>query len=338
MTIELPLLRLGAAGFNAMQRARIADALDDSPGEASTWELGPLEDADAWCFNGARTVKLPEGRVRVAPGLAGERPVEMHLPEVARPLAFSAPMPRGMDALLLFDLDSRDSLHATLARFDDWLTPLRALFCLGAHIAERDSPPAPGVWEIAAGERLLAVVHMHGDAAVLPAIRPQDFEQAVWTRCHGPREAPAGFCRASLSQVMWHYTARTQRDVLPHHYRSRPLYWRRPPRLPQRMLSDEHLKLMRTLIAAPRTFAELDALSGIAPEKLARLLAALYFVGSITSNPRRAAAAQPRHPTVQGGLPEASAPVPPSTGPGTGPGEPGAPADDLTAPAALRPR
>lgn len=307
MEIELPLLRLGLAGFTAVQRAAIADALDDQPGEAAAWEPcdpGARDAADAWWLNGPRVARQERGRLRVAPAQAGEEPLSLDMSSLARPVAFALPLPRGLDAALTFDAGSQDSMHAMLAHFEAWLAPLRALFCLGAHLAERERPPGPGLYEVTSRGGLLAVVDMHGNAAVRPTVRPGDFAQVTWTRLHGPREAPADFCRASLAQVMWHYAARTQRDGLPPHYRSALLYWRRPPRLPQRVLSDEHLHLMRRLVAGPATFAELEASSGFEARRLARLLAGLYFVGCITSNPRRAAAA-PRDPgvgTVQGGL------------------------------------
>jgi hypothetical protein len=103
---------------------------------------------------------------------------------------------------------------------------------------------------------------------------------------------PVNWPRASVSQLMWQYAQRTERDLLPPHYRSKPLFFRRPPRLAQRQLRDAHLLLMRELVAQPgMTFEALQQSTGLADVALARCLSALYVVGSITSNPRRASAA-----------------------------------------------
>jgi hypothetical protein len=76
--------------------------------------------------------------------------------------------------------------------------------------------------------------------------------------------------------------------VLPNHYRTSLLYYRRPPRVPQLAVTDSHLLLMRELACAPATFDALQERCALDSRQLARDLAALYFVGSITSNPRRA--------------------------------------------------
>jgi hypothetical protein len=92
-----------------------------------------------------------------------------------------------------------------------------------------------------------------------------------------------------VSQVMWQYAQRTQRDLLPPHYRSHPLYFRRPPRLAHPQLKDAHLLVMRELMAHPgMTFLGLQQATGIAEAPLARVLSALYVVGAITANPKRA--------------------------------------------------
>jgi hypothetical protein len=56
------------------------------------------------------------------------------------------------------------------------------------------------------------------------------------------------------------------------------------------MMKDAHLLLLRELAQAPGTFAELEQRTGLVGSHLSRPLAALYYVGAITSNPRRASA------------------------------------------------
>jgi hypothetical protein len=54
-------------------------------------------------------------------------------------------------------------------------------------------------------------------------------------------------------------------------------------------MRDAHLLLMRELATQPgMTFEELQHATGLADAALARFLSALYVVGSITANPRRA--------------------------------------------------
>jgi hypothetical protein len=96
---------------------------------------------------------------------------------------------------------------------------------------------------------------------------------------------------------MWQYAQRTERDLLPPHYREQPLYFRRPPRLPQRQLKDAHLLIVRELAANPgMNFNGLQQATGFGAEPLTRVLSALYVVGSITSNPKRAMQSGPRLP------------------------------------------
>jgi hypothetical protein len=127
---------------------------------------------------------------------------------------------------------------------------------------------------------------------------------------------------------MWQYTDRTQRDVLPKHYRNGLLYYRRPPHLPQRLLRNSHLLIMRELMLAPATFEQLQQRCGMGERRLARELASLYFVGSITSNPKRAT----RVPARPSGAESLDSLVPSVLPPSRRPQ-----AVDLTAPAPLRP-
>ena len=151
-------------------------------------------------------------------------------------------------------------------------------------------------------------------------------------------EIPAHFARASLAQLMWQYAVRTQRDALPKHYRTGPLYFRRAPRLPQRLLKDSQLLVMRELLLAPATFAELQQRCGLDAARLARDLMALYFVGSITSNPKRAARPATRpggDSSSPGSFPSGLDSVDPSA---LVPAPRRQPASDLTAPAPIWPR
>jgi hypothetical protein len=53
-------------------------------------------------------------------------------------------------------------------------------------------------------------------------------------------------------------------------------------------IRDEHLVVLRDLAVQPATFDQLAQRTGLREDQLARALGALYYVGSVTSNARRA--------------------------------------------------
>ncbi len=292
MSLELPVLRLGLAGFTTEQQQQLAGMLDQAGSEGVVWEIVPFAEADAWWINGARTQLLADGTLRVASGVPAGRSTQLNLQDIDRPVAFAVPLaPRHFEPTLSFDPASRTSVAQVLERIEGWLRPLVAQFCLAAQIIEQESALGSGIYHVSAGGKLLAVVNLRGEVGVLPTAQPAEFEDAMWN--HRPPAAglmPESFVRTTLSQLMWQYALRTSRDVLPRRYRTGPLYFRRPPRLPQRMLKDSHLLLLRELAGAPGSFAELELRTGLTGDTLAQALAALYLVGSITSNPKRAGA------------------------------------------------
>lgn len=292
MTTELPLFRLGLAGFTPEQQQAVVALLAEAGG-ATLWEMGEADGADGLWLNGARTQALGGDRIRVAAGQPGGRSVQLQLPDIGRPLGFARPLPPGFEALCSFDLSSRSSMKAALRQFEAWLAPLGAQFCLAACIVEHQTALGAGKFELCLDSQVLAVVDMQGDAAVRATLGPADFEGTWWRRSES-FAVPEHFARTSLAQLMWQYAERTQRDVLPERYRTGLLYFRRAPRLAQRLLKDSHLLIMRELMLAPATFQDLQQRCGFPEARLARELASLYFVGSITSNPKRAARAAPR--------------------------------------------
>ena len=339
MTIELPVLRLGLAGFSAEEQARLSAALPRAAGPALVWEVDKLPDADAWWLNGERAQVLPGGFVRISPAAPEGRALQLHLPDIDRPVAFSLPLASAnLVPAYTFDPASITSMGAVLGKFEAWLSPLTAQFSLASHIVEHQAALGTGVFDVALNGRILAVVNMRGEIAVWPGAGPAEFEEAQWRRRPASAAIPEHFARTDVSHLMWHYSLRTQRDLLPRHYRTGPLYFRRAPRVPQRALRDSHLLLMRELLCGPASFEGLRQQTGLPAKQLARDLAALYFVGSITSNPKRAAPVQPlRRPdegeSSQGhgsSLPSGLDSVPPATAP-----ERRVFASDLTAPAPM---
>jgi hypothetical protein len=289
MSIELPVLRLGLAGFAAQQVAELDAMLRRSAPGRHVWQIGHFGDADAWWLNGPRTQNVGDGTIRILPAIPTERSLQIDLQEVDRPVGFSLPVPfTPPHASYTFEPDSIPSINEVLEKFEGWLQPAAAQFSLAARIIEQESVLGPVTYHVVLNARLLAVVDMKGDIGVFPSAGPADFDDAMWVRQPEMTEIPDSFFRTTLSELMWQYAVRTTRDVLPKRYRTGMLYFRRPPRLQQRLMSDAHMLLMRELSVAAGTFAELQQRTGMAAPVMAKALAALYLVGTITSNPKRA--------------------------------------------------
>lgn len=339
MSIELPTLRIGLAGFTLEQTERLRQLLPQASPSGLAWEFGKFSESDVLWINGARSQLLAGSTLRIASGVPGGRSLQVQLGEVDRPLAFGLPLPRNLEAPFTFDPASVWSVGALLEQLETVLRPLISQFCLGSQILEQETALGAGVYHVTSGTgALLAVVNLRGEVAVAPAASALDFESAMWTLMPGQAgEMPAGFVRISLSLLMWQYAVRTTRDALPRRYRTELLYFRRPPRLPQRLLRDSHLLLLRELAVEPGTFIDLQQRTGLVGAQLAHELAALYLVGSITSNPRRASQLASQRwaddaESMQGGLDQSV--MPSDLGPDSKPAARPV-ASDLTAPVPL---
>ena len=299
MTIEVPVLRLGLAGFTEAQQKAAADLAGCAASARAEWHVVPFPEADGWWLEGSRSLIPQNGILRVQPGVTSGRSVQLALADVDRPVAFTLPLAAaGFQPAVTFDLNDRAQGVAVLNQFASWLQAMLSQFGLASSIAEHQPTLASGSWEVLRGSDLLAVVDLRLGAGIAPGVTAADFTAASWCiRDHGAVVIPPHFPRVSVSQLMWQYALRTQRDLLPPHYRNQPLYFRRPPRLPQRQLKDAHLLLLRELVAQPgMAFEQLQQSTGLADAPLARHLSALYVVGSITANPRRALGGVPRRP------------------------------------------
>jgi len=299
MTIEVPVLRLGLAGYTEVQQRTAAEAAVAAASGRARWRIGSFADADAWWLEGSRTLLMPNQHLRVQPAVPTGRSVQLALADVDRPVAVSLPVTAsGFQPAISFALDDRPAGVAVLHRFADQLQAMLSQFALASSLADQQPTLNSGSWEVLRGSNLLAVVDLRLGAGVVPGAKPGDFEAASWcVRDHGAVVIPPSYSRVSVSQLMWQYAQRTERDLLPPHYRNQKLYFRRPPRLAQRQLRDAHLLLMRELAEQPgMDFGELQQSTGLGEPQLARCLSALYVVGSITSNPKRATAAGGRVP------------------------------------------
>jgi hypothetical protein len=338
MAIEVPALRLGLAGYTEAQQKAATDTVRSAATPRATWELSAFAEADAWWLEGSRTVLMANQHLRVQPGVPSARSVQIALADVDRPVAFSLPLNTpGFEPAVTFDLQDRAASVGVLHQFSGWLQSMLSQFALASSVAQHQPTLGSGSWEVLRGPELLAVVDLKLGAGVRPGATPADFESASWCiRDHGAVLIPPSFPRVSVSQLMWQYAQRTERDLLPPHYRAQPLYFRRPPRLPQRQLKDAHLLLMRELVGQPgMCFEQLQESTGLGDLPLARCLSALYVVGSITANQKRATAvgrdSKDSLPSVQSGFPS-------MIDPHSRPPEPQRrPLSDMTAPAPLLP-
>ena len=341
MSIEIPVLRLGMAGYTDAQQKTAAEAAVAASTPRASWELGAFAEADAWWLDGSRTLLMANEHLRVQPAVPSGRSVQLALTDVDRPVAFSQPITApGFKPAVTFNLSDKASCVAVLNQFSAWLQTLISQFALASSIAEQQPSLNSGSWEVLHDATLLAVVDLKLGAAVMPGVTAKDFAQASWCiRDHGAVSIPANYPRASVSQVMWQYAQRTHRDLLPSHYRNQPLYFRRPPRLPQRQLKDAHLLVMRELVSHPgMSFHGLQQASGMGDQQLARVLSALYVVGSITSNAKRALASAGRVPGVRDSVsPDQSAYFSVLDSTPRPPDFPVRPTSDLTAPLPLMP-
>lgn len=294
MSSEQPLLCLGLAGFTPEQRERLHLLLGQLPPRGAVWRVGPFAEADAWLVSGEKCRLVAADTLKILAGLPTERAVQLDLDEVDRPIAFSLPLASDdFDPKHTFDLSGGASLSGVLQHFESWLRPLRSQFVLGGQLIARENELRTGIYHVSHKGQLLAVMDFHEwRIGILRKADPVDFELAHWDR--RPLEAhdiPSHFLRSSLTHLRWIYAQRTERDVLPSRYRSKPVYFRHAPAVPMRWIRDSQLILLRELSQAAGDFDTLLQRTGLTHAQLTRDLASLYFAGSVTTTPDKAGTA-----------------------------------------------
>jgi hypothetical protein len=260
------------------------------------WRVTRYADADAWVVNGARTRLLAEDEVCVDAASERDAPLRMRLHEVDRPVAFARPMSDArFEPACSFDMQCTGSLVVMLAKFSHWLRPRAMLLALAdlltlhaAGIRHRSR-----VYHLTCDNRLIGVIDLQGEVAVLPDVTLGELSRASWQpRPDAAGYVPDNFVRKSLAGLLWEYAGRTQRDLLPARYRQVPIHLKRTPLLGHRLFSDAQLYVLRELAQAPRTFADLCAGEKFAAHEIARALTAFYLVGCVTSRAERAEASR----------------------------------------------
>lgn len=330
--VEQPVLWLGMAGFAPRERSALEACLNRSDG-LPRWRPGAFGDADAWWVNGAKARALPDGKLKVSPGLPTERTLNLDLEEVDRPVAFALPLAGDdFEPRCTFDPASEPSIAAALSQFDRWLWLVRAQFVLGAQLIERSAQLRRGVYHVSHAGQLLAVLDfLQGKAAVLPGVHPVDLWEAEWSkRPIGAHDLPQSFVPVTPAQLTWTYVRRTERDMLPPRYRTQTIYYRHVPGVPLRWLADSQLMILRELSAEPAAIDALRQRTGLPQATIEHDLSCLYYAYAITTTPGKAApaaagAAESQPHSVGSGFESM-----PRSGASSKPTD-----DDLTAPALL---
>lgn len=290
--METPVFRLGLVGFDEREEQLLRAGV--APYRKVQWRCGRAEGADAWLINGPRVGRMHDTLVRVVASAEAGGGKTLLLDVGSRPTAVATPAPHLLQQLtgLSFDLRQPASLSTCLAAFDARLGQLRRLYSIAAHLVRCNEVVGKAVYELRAGTQLLAVADMKGMVLVHPGATDAQLEKAVWKhRARKMLEVPQDFEQHALAEVLWTYTTRTRLDLLPQRYLECPVYLRRPPRVRAELLGDVHLRIIRELAVSPARLVDLVDRTGADARTLGRGLAALYYVGSVTSNPDRAWAA-----------------------------------------------
>lgn len=288
---QAQVLQLGLVGFSRAERTEIERALLATETSAIVWRVGTLEASVAWCIHGARTQVLTDGSIRVAPGEAGGRSMRLSLEEIDRPVAFAEPvLCKDLEAAVTFLPTRIESVTSTLRTLESrWLGPTLARNWLCARLVACEPSLRHRVYHVLGDGELLAVIDRAGDVGLVPGVRLPDLERAHWVGLPSSSNfIPDHFHRLTWSELIWTYAIQSSSDHLPGRYRRKPIYFRRPPKVAQRLLRDQHLVLMAELRAGPSSFDALQAVTGFSADALSKALGELYLAGSVTVTPGRA--------------------------------------------------
>lgn len=286
--MEIPVFNLGLVGFGVAEERLLRERV--ARYQQVQWRCGRAEGADAWLIHGARVARMNESRARIIAADDSGGGTVLLLDVDSRPTAVSMPAPQLLQQIvgLSFDLRQPDTVSSCLAALDRKLAPLRRLYGVAALLVQGSATVGNAIYELRAGAQLLAIADMKGKVYVSPDVDDEQLRRAAWKhRARNKVEVPADFEAHGLSELLWMYTTRSRLDLLPERYLECRIYLRRPPRVRAELLDDQHLRVIRELAVAPADCTELLDRIGMDPRTLRRALAALYRVGSITSNPDR---------------------------------------------------
>jgi hypothetical protein len=293
--METPVFRLGLVGFSEREEQQIRAGAAAYP--QVDWRCGRAEGADAWLIKGARIARIQDNRLRVVASDGTSMGAAFLLDIGSRPVAIATPAPQQVLQLVprSFDPAQEGGLAMGLSALDAALASLRRRYWTASHLVEHNATVGKALFELRAGAAVLAIADMKGTVFISPQATEQEFDYAVWKhRARKTVDVPPQFERHALAELLWAYATRTERDLLPARYRDSSIYLRRPPRVPQESVGDVHLRIIRELAVDAASMANLGQRIGVDGKALARALAALYLVGSVTTNPERAWSASDR--------------------------------------------
>ncbi|MEJ8835389.1 hypothetical protein [Ramlibacter sp. AN1133] len=284
--MHLPRLRMALVGFpdaalpESLLRARSHPA----------WETASLDDADALWVSGGSAHMEADSLVRVWNG-EGKPAVVLHLNTLERPLAFTLPLADArLHDVARVDLHNPANVEHAMRRTEQALRAVLLQLAMAEQIAHRLLTLTAHTYHVTLNEKLVAVVSVPGRIGIELGIEPGDLAEARWVaRPAFANDIPKWFLPTSFAECLWLYASRVETALLPPRYRTAPLYFRCVPRVPQKLMQNLHYAVLSELAMAPRTFGELQESIGLPERDLNAALTVLYFSGSITCNPERAA-------------------------------------------------
>jgi hypothetical protein len=294
--MELPLLRLGLLGFGRHDAAQVATVLREAIVARCRWELAAFEDADLWLLNSANVSPIAGHGLRIANPDTPHSPLTIYPQQSSRPVAFTEPQPATIEAMLSINLNDMYASSNALNQFADTLQNVCLQFALGEQVASRQSGLHEGVYHLHFETRLVAIVDLKKwQIAFSPQANCLEMSLASWR--HRPLErmnAPSGFDVLSLEKLMWAYASRTLTDRLPESYSTQLIYLRRLSVLPQSWLHQDHMNVIGLLSKEPHTLIVLHQRTGLPVHRLRACLSALYYTGTLTTDPHKVQRGDPR--------------------------------------------
>jgi hypothetical protein len=298
--MELPLLRLGLLGFSQQQADAVTRSVQTAANVGSRWEVVSFEDADMWLIDSPSVAIGANGGLYINNPHATHLPLTIYPEQSSRPVAFSQPLPADIDAVLSIDVDDPFDCAQGLKTFSQSLQSLCTHFALGEQVASRQSNLATGVYHLQFEGRQVATVDLSRWLVSLqPHVRPIELSLASWR--HRPGEDShfsVGSEVLSLERLMWVYASRSQVGSLPPLYLTQTIHLRRLSVLPQSWLHDDHMNLIGHLSQQPCSMAGLAKVTRLPYKRLTACLSALYYTGTITTDPRQVVRGNKRVPSV----------------------------------------
>ncbi|HUR88275.1 MAG TPA: hypothetical protein VMZ74_04235 [Ramlibacter sp.] len=285
--MSVPVMRMGLVGFADERQLRNLLATRN---RNLQWERWPFIDADALWINGENAQPLRGNMVRVPSVEAGKQAIVLNLKEIDRPTAFTLPIGNGyFTPPLAFDPHKVEQVADVLNQFEAELLDVAVDLTLAAEISRRRHELASPSYHLTVQGRLVAVFSVTGEIGLAQQLSPYELAHAEWAgRPAAGADVPGHFRHTSMAQVMWNYVMRNVDDLLPSRYREGTMYWRRMPAVPTKWVREEHMMLISVLSTGPQTVQSLVDQTGFSEATVGQTLAALYFGGSLTTDPRKA--------------------------------------------------